>query len=296
MTLTRGRALALLGAAAVLPQCAARESNGNLIRVGSKNFTEAYVVAEIYAQTLEKHGFTVERKLNLGSVQIATSALTHGDIDLYPEYTGTGLIDVLKMQPMHDPNAIYAAVKRAYKTKYDATWLTPSPMNDSQGLATTQAVAQKYNVRTLSQLAKAAPQLRLATIAEFLGRADGLPGLQKVYGGFQFKSTKVYDTGLKYAALLQGNADVATAFTTDGQIGADNLVLLKDDRGFWPAYNVAPVVRNQVLRAHPQIAGLLDAVSAFITDEEARQMNFSVDHDKKDPAAVAADFLSRHAT
>lgn len=295
MTLTRGRAIALLGAAAVLPQCSAKRAAGTAIRVGSKNFTEAFIVAEIYAQTLEKHGFSVERKMNLGSVQIATAALQRGDIDLYPEYTGTGLIDVLKLQPMHDPKAIFATVKREYAKRYDATWLSPSPMNDSQGLATTQTVARKYNIRTLSQLSKVAPQLRLATIAEFLGRADGLPGLQKFYGGFEFQSTKVYDAGLKYEALLQGNADVATAFTTDGQIGADNLILLKDDRNFWPPYNVAPVVRNATLRAHPTIAQLLNAASIFLTDEEARQMNYSVDHDKKDPAQVAADFLARHA-
>jgi len=291
--LTRKRALALIGAAAVLPQCSHKASAGKTVRVGSKNFTESFVIAEIYAQTLETHGLSVERHLNLGSVQIAMAALQHGDIDLYPEYTGTGLIDVLKHAPMHDAAAIYATVKRAYRDRFDAVWLTPSPMNDSQGLATTQVVSQRYRLKTLSQVAKAAPQLRLATIAEFEGRPDGLPGLQKFYGGFQFKTVRVYDPGLKYAALLAGDADIATAFTTDGQIGADNLVLLDDDRHFWPPYNVAPVVRNDALKRVPQIGTLLNAIAPYITDEAARQMNYSVDHDKKDPADVAADLRAR---
>jgi len=294
MTLTRRRALAMLGSAALLPSCTGKPA-GNSIRVGSKNFTESFVIAEIYAQTLEKSGMTVERHLNLGSVQIALAALQHGDIDLYPEYTGTALIDVLHHAPMRDAQAIYRTVAEAYARQYDLRWLTASPMNDSQALATTQSIANQYKLRTLSDLARTAPSLRLATIPEFMSRPDALPGLQKAYGGFQFKSVTAYDIGLKYEALLHGQADVATAFTTDGQIGAFNLVVLEDDKHFWPAYNVAPVVRNAALRAHPAIATALNRISPFITDVEARQMNYAVDHDKRDPADVAADFLKRHA-
>lgn len=294
MTLTRRSALALLGSAALLPSCTAK-NGGNIVRVGSKNFTESFVIAEIYAQALEKAGMTVDRRMNLGSVQIALSALQHGDIDLYPEYTGTGLIDVLHHAPMRDAHAIYKLVSDEYARQYDLRWLTPSPMNDSQALATTQAIATQYKLKTLSDLSRTAPSLRLATIPEFLNRADALPGLQKFYGGFHFKSVNAYDIGLKYEALLHGQADVATAFTTDGQIGAANLVVLEDDKHFWPAYNVAPVVRNAALTAHPAIATTLNRISPFITDVEARQMNYAVDHDKRDPADVAADFLKRHA-
>src|SRR5262249_48005594 len=159
---------------------------------------------------LEASGLTVQRKLDLGSTQIAMAAMQRGDIDLYPEYTGTALIDVLHHAPMSDPSAIYKLVRDEFNTKYSLTWLNASPMNDSQGLATTQAIASKYGLHTLSDLAKAAPKLRLATIPEFLSRPDGLPGLQKLYGGFHFESVHSYDIALKYQALLAGSADVAT--------------------------------------------------------------------------------------
>ncbi|MDQ2871853.1 MAG: hypothetical protein M3R35_01845, partial [Candidatus Eremiobacteraeota bacterium] len=261
----------------------------------SKNFTEALVIGEIYAQALERAGFTVVRHLNLGSVQICMAALQRGDIDLYPEYTGTGLIDVLHHAPIQDPTAIYRTVQAAYQKQFDLTWLQPSPMNDSQALVTTQPVAQKYRLKTLSQLSTVAPQLRLAALAEFLGRPDGIPGMQRVYGGFHFKDVKTYDAGLKYEALLHGDADVAQAFTTDGQIGANNLILLEDDKHLWPPYNVAPVVRNATLKANPTIATVLNAVAPMITDTAARSMNYAVDHDKTDPAQVAATFLKGHA-
>ncbi len=294
MNLTRAHVLGLIGATALLPSCSG--GSGTAIRIGSKNFTEEYAVAEIYAQALEAKGFKVDRsKFDLGSTQIAMAALQRGDIDLYPEYTGTGLLDVLHLPAMRDANAIYRTVRDAYAKRYHLTWLTPSPMNDSQALATTKAIAQKYGITTLSKLSTLAPQLRLATIPEFTSRADGLPGLQKFYGGFKFKDVKTYDIGLKYDALLQGSADIATAFTTDGAIAANDLVIVIDDRHFWPAYNVAPVVRDDVLAKHPQIATVLNAVSPLITDVAARQMNFAIEHDKADPAEVAAKFLKEHA-
>ncbi|MDQ2681844.1 MAG: glycine/betaine ABC transporter substrate-binding protein [Candidatus Eremiobacteraeota bacterium] len=289
MSLTRGNLLALLGASLLLPNCSQKNSGG--IRIGSKNFTESFVVAEIYAQTLEGAGITVERKFNLGSVQIAMTALTRGEIDFYPEYTGTALIDVLKLPQLRNAKQIYDTVKRDYQSRYHLTWLAPSPMNNSQALATTQTISKKYNLTTLSQCARLAPQLRLAAIPEFVARADALPGLQKFYGGFAFKNVRTYDIGLKYKALLDGDADVCTAFTTDGQIGVSNLVVLKDDRHFWPAYNVAPVITDGALRKYPQITSLLNRVTALITDESARKLNYEVDGQHQEVADVVSAFL-----
>lgn len=287
MTISRARLLALLGSAAVLPQCAARTG---AVRIGSKNFTESIVIAEIYAQALERTGMTVVRRMNLGSTQIALAAMSRGDIDLYPEYTGTALIDVLHLAPMQDPDAIYARVKAEFEKRYQITWLARSPMNDSQGIATTAEIAQRYHLKTLSDLAAVASKLRLATIPEFLSRADGLPGLQKRYGGFHFASTHTYDIALKYRALLAGQADVATAFTTDGAIATDKLVVLEDDKHLWPAYNVAPIVRAQSLAKAPKIATVLDAIAPAIGSDRAAQMNAAVEGGK-DPADVAAAFL-----
>ncbi len=288
MTITRARALALLAAAPALARCSGGTS---AIRVGSKNFTESIVIGEIYAQALEGAGMRVERHLNLGSTEIALAALRRGSIDLYPEYTGTALIDVLHHAPLASPSEIYRTVRDAFAREYALAWLQPSPMNDSQGLATTRAIAERYRLRTLSDLSVAAPHLRLATIPEFLSRPDGLPGLQRRYGGFRFASVRTYDIALKYQALLDGRADVATAFTTDGEIAHAHLVLLEDDKHLWPPYNVAPVVRNAVLAREPKIARVLDAIAPAITSARAQQMNAAVEDDGRDPSEVASAFL-----
>ncbi len=277
----------MLASTAVLPNCARISA----IRVGSKNFTESIVIAEIYAQTLERAGIRVERRLNLGSTQILLAAMKRGDVDLYPEYTGTALIDVLHHAPLSDPAQIYRTVSEAFRAQYDMTWLERSPMNDSQGLATTQAIAREFHLKTLSDLAPVASKLRLAAIPEFLTRPDGLPGLQKLYGGFQFASVHTYDIALKYDALLSGAADVATAFTTDGTIASKHLVVLEDNKHLWPAYNVAPVVRNATLRRNPRVATVLNAIAGELTNTVAQQMNASVEDGGKDPADVAAAFL-----
>lgn len=295
MTITRSRCLALIGATLALPNCGGKGgAGGGAVRVGSKNFGEDITIAEIYAAALEHSNIPVERHMNLGSTQIAMAAMQRGDIDLYPEYTGTGLIDVLHSQPLHDAKQIYQRVRMQYQERYGMTWLQPSPMNDSQGLCTTKAVAQKYNLRTLSDCAKAAPQLRLAAIPEFVARADALPGLQKFYGGFKFQDVKTYEIGLQYTALQSGAADVATAFTTDAQIAVNDLVVLRDDKHFWPAYNVAPVVRNAALRARPEIASVLNKVAPLLTDSVVRQLNLEVNVQHQDPVDAAQAFLKEH--
>jgi osmoprotectant transport system substrate-binding protein len=289
VSLSRARALTLLACGPLLASCGSRRG---VVRVGSKNFTESFVIAEIYAQTLEGIGLRVDRRFNLGSTQIAMAAMRRGDIDLYPEYTGTALIDVLHLPPMHDPHALYAIVAREFVQRYGLVWLRPSPMNDSQALATTKTVAARERIATLSDLAPIASRLRLATIQEFLSRADGLPGLRRLYGGFAFRDIRTYDIALKYQALLSGQADVASAFTTDGAIAIDDLVILRDDRHLWPPYNVAPVARQAVLEAQPRIARALDAVSSAITDRAAQKMNAAVESGHRDPADVAAEFLA----
>lgn len=284
----RARALTLIATAA-LAGCA---PNGASITVGSKNFTEELLLGEMYAQVLERHGLPVSRKLNLGGTQIAMAALQRGEIDLYPEYTGTALLAVLGKPPLHDSKQIYDIVKREYASKYDLTWLQPAPMNDTQALATTQAIRSRYRLATLSDLSKAAPLLRLGAIPEFVKRADALPGLQKAYGGFKFKSISLLDIGLKYKALRSGNVDVVVAFGTDGAIATDDLYVFVDDKHFWPTYQAAPVVRNATLKTHPAIADALNKLSPLLTDDVMRKLNESIDGPaKREPADVAHDFI-----
>jgi osmoprotectant transport system substrate-binding protein len=291
--ISRARSLALIGGAAALGSCSS--SHGNAIAIGSKDFTEELILGEMYAQILENFGMPVVRKLDLGGTQVAMEALLRGDIDLYPEYTGTALITELKLRPQKDAAANYETVKREYETRYHLTWLRPAPFNDTQALATTQTVRQKYHVTTLSDLAKAAPHLRLGAIPEFTKREDGLPGLQKAYGGFQFKDIKLFDIGLKYQALMSGQVDVVVAFGTDGQIEVDQLYVFADDKHFWPSYQAAPVVRDATLQAHPTIAPRLNKLAPLLDDATMRGLNAQVDGEKLDPADVARAFLREHS-
>jgi osmoprotectant transport system substrate-binding protein len=285
--ITRARALALVAAAPVAVSCGKRDT----VTVGSKNFTEELILGELYAQALEHASIPVARKLQLGTTDIAMAALRRGEIDLYPEYTGTALLNVLHLPPISDPARAYAAVKRGYEP-LGLVWLTPAPMNDTQALATTQAVARREGLRTLSDLAAKAGRLRLGAVPEFLTRADGLPGLQKRYGGFRFAQTKIIDNGLKYQALLHGDVDVIIAFSTEGQLKADDLVVLEDDKHLFPSYAVAPVVRKAALAARPGIAAPLNALSPLLTNDAMQKMNLQVDGpQKREPADVARDFL-----
>ena len=291
--LSRADALAFIAAGIALPSCGG--DGATQISVGAKNFTEELILGEIYAGVLEQNGFRVARKLNLGGTDIAMQALRRGEIDVYPEYTGTALLTQLKQPPIADPKRIYAIVKAAYKKEYGLTWLDPAPANNTQALATTAAIGAKYGLRTLSELAVAAPQLRLGAIPEFLKRSDGLPGLQRAYGGFQFKETRLIDIGLKYKALLIGDVDVVVAFGTDGEIVGEHLTVLRDDKRFWPAYNVAPVVRDQTLAAFPAVATHLNRIAPFLTDTQMRSLNDEVEGTQKREAGdVARDFIKTH--
>src|SRR5919202_675554 len=210
------------GATSAATQAAASTAipsgGGATIRVGSKNFTEEFIIAEMYAHLLEANGFKVERKLNLGAEQVAHQALLSKQIDLYPEYTSTGLLTILKMQPIKDPQQIYQTVKSEYEKRFQLTWLMPSPFNDTNALAMTKKRADELGIKTYTDLSKKADQLVVGGPPEFYAREDGLPGLQKAYGGFKFKATKQLDPGLRYQALKAGQIDVVRAFRVHKRI------------------------------------------------------------------------------
>ncbi|HYN88237.1 MAG TPA: glycine betaine ABC transporter substrate-binding protein [Ardenticatenaceae bacterium] len=265
---------------------------GATIAVGSKNFTEEFILGEMYAILLEEAGFTVERKLDLGATPIAHEALLNGDIDLYPEYTSTALLTVLKADPMTDRGAIYEKVKNDYEQQFQLTWLDPAPFNNTQALATTQEVSEEHGIQSFSDLAEAAPNLAIGGPPEFFAREDGLPGLQGAYGGFEFSEERQLDPGLRYEALLNGDIDVVVAFGTDGQIGGYDLVRLEDDKNFYPPYPVAPVVRMDTLEANPGVADALNALAPLLTDQVMADLNWMVDGpEKMEPDDVARQFL-----
>jgi len=281
-------------AALFLTGCAPSGSGGSrgTLSVGSKDFTENEVVAELYALALEEAGYTVERKMDIASSVIHTSIVS-GEIDLYPEYTGTGLISILKLGAMTDPDEVYETVKTAYAEQFGIIWLEYAAANDGQGLFVSRRAADRYGIATISDLQANAPNLRFASQGEFDQREDGIPGLEALYGPFDWQSSRVYDNGLKYEVVDRDEADAAPAYTTEGRlVETDKFVLLEDDLHMWPPYNLAPVVRGEVLEAHPDIAEALNAISAALDTETVTRLNARVDIDKEDYADVAADFFA----
>ena len=259
------------------------------VKVGSKNFTEQFIVAELYAQALEAAGIKVERKINLGGTLIAHKALEEKQIDLYPEYTGTMLLAVLKAEPMTDRKAVYDKVKADYATK-GLVVLNEAPINNTYNMVVRPETAAQYKLETLSDLAKVSKELKLGAGPEFRDRKDGLPGLKAKYG-MEFKEDLQMAIGLRYQALANKQIDVVNGYSTDGMISAMKLKRLKDDKGLWPPYYLVPVVRKDALDANPKIAEVLNSVSALLNETNMAEMNYKVDGEKMEPKDVAHDFL-----
>ena len=270
-------------------------ASGATIKIGSKNFTEAILVAEMYAQVLEANGFTVERKFNLGATPIAQAAIVAGDIDLYPEYTSTGLLEVLKAKSIADAKEILTAVRKGYEEQFKLTWLDASPFNDTNTFALTKAKATELGVKTFSDLVPLSGKLKLGGPPEFPEREDNkamlaLYGFDPKFGGTNFVQL---DAGsLRYEALTRGDVDVILAFGTDGQLNGLGLTTLEDDKHAYPIYQIAPVVRQDVLAANPSMAAILNKLAPALTDTVMSGLNWQVDGpDKKEVAAVATAFL-----
>lgn len=274
--------------AAVALGCAMAAS-AQTIRVGSKNFTEQYVLAELYAQTFEANGIKVERKINLGGTLIAQKALEEKQIDFYPEYTGTMLLAVLKEAPMTDKQAVYNKVKTAYAAN-GLVVLDQAPMNNTYVMVVKPETAAKYKLATLSDLTKVAKEVKLGAGPEFRDRKDGLPGLKATYG-MEFKEDLQLAIGLRYQALKGDQVQVVNGYSTDGMIAAMKLTRLKDDKNLWPPYFLAPVIRKEVLDANPKIGEIANKLSALLDDATMAQLNYLVDGEKEEPKDVAKAFL-----
>lgn len=288
--------LLALFTAGILIACATGGNSGNSqtpVRVGSKDFTEQFIIGEMYALALEKAGLQVERKLNLGGTPVAQAALENNEIDVYPEYTGTGLLTVLKLPANSDQKAVFDTVSQNYKQKYNLVWLDPAPMNNTQALAMTAEGSQKFGVKTISEMAAKASELTMIGPPEFEVREDGLPGIKQKYGDFQLKEYKAVDPGLRYKGLVDGEADVTVAFGTDGEISAFKLVVLEDDKQLFPPYQVAPVVRQAALDSHPEMQKALNQLAPLLTNETMQRLNYEVSGKQREPAEVAKEFLQQ---
>jgi len=263
------------------------------IVIGSKNFSEQLILGNILADLIEnKTDIKVERKLNLGGSQVAFGAIKSGDIDMYVEYTGTGLVNILKQPPESDPDKVYEYVQRQFKQKYDIDLLKPLGFNNTYALAVRQDTAKKFGLKTISDLAEISGNLTMGPTIEFPNREDGLIGLSKTYN-IQFKDVKAVDGGLRYTALTNHNSDVIDAFSTDGLLEAFKLKVLEDDKHFFPPYYAVPIIRGDTLKEHPELKTVLNSLSGKLTDEKMRELNYKVDSLKQSPAKVAKEFLEK---
>lgn len=264
------------------------------IVIGAKNFTENQLLADIYAEMIQRDtNYKVTTNLSLGGTDIAFKALQNNDINMYVEYTGTGLVDILKEPVNNDPETVYNTVKKEFEEKYSMIWLSPIGFNNTYALAVRKDIADKYSLNSISDLAKVSQDLTIGTTMEFSERPDGLKGLESVYN-LKFKDEKKLDSGLRYTAISSDETQVVDAFTTDGMVKAINLKILQDDKNFFPPYYAAPLVSEKFLTAHPDLKLELDKLQGKISNDKMMELNYDVDKLGEDPKAVAHEFLEQN--
>ena len=267
---------------------------GRPIVVASKPFGESYLLAEMFAQLLESRGFNVERRPGLGATEIAFAALRTGAIDVYPEYTGTGLVailhDTLPDAVAADPRAVFAHVSQRFEDAYHTRWLPPLGFENTYAIAVTKATARRFHLSTLSDLARESPHLTAGFTADFIGRSDGLVGLSRVYG-LRPRAVRPLAPAVKYQALASGGVDVIDGYSTDGLLARYDLVTLVDDRHFFPPYEAAALVSQQLERDSPSAIATLTLLSGRLDVQTMRQLNRRVEVDGEDVKRVGSDEL-----
>lgn len=268
-------------------------SRPHTLTVGSKNFTEQIILGEIVAQQLERRlGGKVDRTLDLGGTLLAQNALRHGEIDLYPEYTGTALTAVLKQPPSSDPRAVLERVRAEYRRRWQLDWLDPLGFDNTFAMVVRGPDARAQGIESLSDAARRKQGWSLGVGYEFLQRPDGLSGLLRTYHLPLAGTPKSMDLGLLYSALEQKQIDMAAANMTDGRLSVLDVTVLRDDRHYFPPYQAAIVVRTQALAAHAGLRAALEQLSGKISAAAMRNLNYQVDGKHRQVAEVAREWLS----
>ncbi|MGJ3250263.1 MAG: glycine betaine ABC transporter substrate-binding protein [Elainellaceae cyanobacterium] len=285
----------LVGASVgIFAACSSSNSDAPTIRVGSKDFTEQYVLGNLYEILLDESGFNADYTPVGGSSE-NHQAIVNGEIDIYPEYTGTSLLTHLGMEFDSSMGAeeVYTTVKDAYAEQFSLAVLEPTNFNNTYVLVMPKPQANELGIQTVSDLSNKASDLTFGTTQEFTERDDGLPGLKETYGGFNFEDVVALNPGLLYSGIEEGEIDVTTGFGTDGQIAAYDLLVLEDDKNFWPPYPAAPIVRQEILDEYPEIADALNQLSAMLDAETIRSLNWEVAGNSREPDEVAREFLEQ---
>ena len=260
------------------------------IVVGSKDYTEGIILSNICADLLEEYtDYNIERKMNMGTT-VLWNAITNGEVDVCTDYTGTILLNCLNEETKGDADDVYNEVKEELHKQYEIKVLDPYGFNNTYTLAMEPEVADKYNIKTYTDLTKYSREFVFSPTLAFENRADGLPGLQKNYD-LEFKEIKSMDGALRYQALKRGDAQVIDAYSTDGLLKKFNLKVLEDDKEFFPPYYAIPLVREDILKDHPEVEEVLNKLSGKIDEETMINLNYQVDEEGKTPEEVAHNFL-----
>lgn len=263
----------------------------DVIRVGSKNYTEQFILGELLSQLIEEHtDLQVERHFNLGGTMICHGAMINGELDLYAEYTGTGLMSVLQHDVVASATKALEIVRKEYREQFSIQWLKPFGFNNPYAITVRKADAQRNGWETITDLRPMADRLRAGFTAEFAEREDGYLGLSEVYD-LEFQSVKDFDPGLMYQAIHQNEVDVISAFATDARILEFDLKPLEDDKMFFPPYFAAPIVRQEVLDQYPFLKKVLNKLSGELDNDTMLSLNNQVDTLKRAPQKVARQFL-----
>lgn len=270
---------------------AGSDDKGKIV-VGGKSFTEAYLLSEIYADALEDNGYEVERVYDMNTDTISP-AIQNGEIDMYPEYTGTALTDILGLDMETDTDKVYESVSKGYEDKWNITWLDMTTMEDKVAIVMLKDKADELGVKNLTDLQKVADQLTLGDGVNFAEREDDLLRLNKLYGDFNFKVVNV-DYSLAYSCLDDGTVDVIPGLTTDVQLLDDKYVKIEEDIPVWPPQYVAPIVRDEVLEKYPEMKDVLNNVSKHISTESMIEMLDEVINGGSEYEDVAADFYKEN--
>ncbi|MEH2109931.1 glycine betaine ABC transporter substrate-binding protein [Nostoc sp.] len=266
-------------------------NNGGNIIVASKDFTEQDILGELLAQQIEATtNLKVGRRPRLGGSFVCHSAITAGKIDAYIEYTGTSFTAILKQKAVNDPKEVYEKLKQAYSQQFNLEVMPSLGFENTFAMIVRGEDARRYNIETLSEATQYTPQWRGGFGYEFLEREDGFPGLAKTYDLRFAKSPQIMDLGLIYRALIQKQVDMVAGNSTDGQISRLGLVVLKDDKHYFPPYETVPIVRQEILKKYPELRTAIAQLAGKISADEMRQLNYLVEGELRDVKDVVQEF------
>ena len=276
----------------ILAICGCNSVPDNRIVIGSKNFTEQRILGELLAQYIEYNtDLKVDRRLDLGGTFVCHQALTAGQIDAYVEYTGTAFTAILKNTPINNPRQVYQQVKQAYQEQFKLDLMPPLGFNNTFAIIIRGEDARKLKINTISEAAKFTPNWKAGFGYEFIERKDGFSGLSKTYDLRFAESPRVMDLGLMYRALKEKQVDLVAGNSTDGTIDRLDLVVLKDDRLYFPPYQAAPVVRQETLQKYPQLKLAFNQLAGTISEVDMRGLNYQVEGEGRDIKQVVHNFL-----